>query len=181
MVFLTVHLFAEWPQILGCALGPCRFLLIWKVWATLMAQFPWGWQAPSCSVSPETPSRRACEPWFWERSLQTQTRVRLSGKVIMGPMLRPKGKIVRNCQSGDSKAVAEAFVSGLCVHNGLRMQVWSHGSMGDFSSLRFLWLPRVTGFLGEGKSAVFYILGCPKIGIPEMSSGTDPLENPTKC
>ena len=129
----------------------------------MWARFPWGWQAQSCGVAPETPSWRACKPWFWERSLQSQTRIRLSCEVIVGPMHRPGGQIVRNCKSRTSKALALAFVSGLCVHDSLGMQVCSNVSMRVFSSLRILEAPNsMVAFSFEWKSAVFNLRCSPK-------------------
>ena len=88
-------------------------------------------------------------------------RVRFSGEVIVGPMHTPGGKLRVKCKSHASKEVAQAFLSGLCIHDGLRMQVWSQVSMGDISS-QVSWRLLIMWWLSQrGKSSVFHIKGVP--------------------
>ena len=118
-VLHTVHLCPEWPPILDWAQGTCRFLLICRVWATVMDTVSLGIAGSFLWWGSRYPSWRACEPWFWERSLRTQTWGRVNGEVITGPMRMSVGQLVWNCKSGDSKVVAQSLVSGLCVQDGL--------------------------------------------------------------
>ena len=90
-VFQNVHLHTEPPPIMPWDQGPCWFLLICRVWANVMGKVSLGWQAQSCGVAPETPSWRTCEAWFWERSLQTKTRFRLSDTVIAAQCIDQEG------------------------------------------------------------------------------------------
>ena len=61
------------------------------------------------------------------------------------------------------------------------MEGWAQGSMGDSSYLNFLPGSQEFGvFLRVGKSALFRLLGPAQTQIPEMGSGSECLDTPTK-
>ena len=117
----------------------------------------------------------------WERILQRKTWVRVSVKAIAVPMRRPGEQLIRNGKEGDTNAVVQAIISGLCVPDGLGMQMCSHGYMGNFSSLRILAAPNsLVAFSWKG-IGLFSTLVVPQNRDSRDGSGPGCLEYPAKC